>query len=280
MRHVVGSLGLSRQRACRLVALRRATLYYRSRKRDDSELRKRILELAEERKRFGQYRIYVMLRREGWKDNHKRVARVYREEGLQVRKRRRKKLAAAVRVPMAAPSQASQRWSMDFVMDALQHGRRIRILTIVDDFTRECLATEVDTSIGGVRVTQVLDQLVAFHGKPEGITVDNGPEFAGRALDGWAYNRKIKLNFIRPGKPVENAYIESFNGRLRDECLNVNDFISLRDARNTIGDWKEDYNVNRPHGSLGFQTPREFAQTQSKKLETQDLEALRLEAVR
>jgi putative transposase len=280
VRHVVGRLGLSKQRACRLVSLRRATLYYRSRQRDDSALRKRILELAELRRRFGQHRIWVLLRREGWKDNHKRVSRVYREEGLQVRKRRRKKRAAAVRVPLPAPSRPNERWSMDFVMDALQHGRRIRILTIVDDFTRECLATEVDTSIGGVRVTQVLDRLVAFYGKPDGVMVDNGPEFAGRALDAWAYGQKIRLDFIRPGKPVENAYIESFNGRLRDECLNVNEFISLRDAQNTIGDWKEDYNDERPHGSLGDLTPREFARSAIKKLETQDSEKLRLEAVR
>jgi putative transposase len=173
---------------------------------------------------------------------------------------------------MVAPLRPNQRWSMDFVSEVLLTGRRIRVLTVVDDFTRECLATEVDTSLGGVRVARVLDRLVEFRGKPEGVRVDNGPEFAGRALDAWAYGRGIKLDFIRPGKPVENAYIESFNGRLRDECLNANEFISLDDAKKGIEHWRIDYNDRRPHGSLGHMTPSEFAACAIKKLQQESPE--------
>jgi putative transposase len=252
------------------VALRQSSYYYRPRKRDDEALRRRILEVAQERKRFGQYRVYVMLRREGWMVNHKRVARIYREERLQVRRRRRKKMTAVARVPLAAPSRPNERWSMDFLMDVLWGGRRIRILAVVDDFTRECLAVEVDTGMGGVYVARVLDRLLELRGRPSGITVDNGPEFAGRALDSWAYRNKVRLDFIRPGKPVENAYIESFNGRLRDECLNVNEFTSLPEARQIIHAWREDYNGKRPHGSLGHLTPIEFAIKEAEKLQQQN----------
>jgi putative transposase len=265
--HVVGRLGLSKQRACHLTDLQVSSYYYKSRKQDDGPLRRRILQLAEERRRFGQYRIYILLRREGWKVNHKRVARLYREEGLQVRRRKRKKRAAVVRVPLPAPARPNERWSMDFLMDVLSGGRRIRVLAIVDDYTRECLAVETDTSLGGARVVRVLERLAEFRGKPEGIKVDNGPEFSGRVLDAWAYQNKIRLDFIRPGKPVENAYIESFNGRLRDECLNTNEFVSLREAQDLIEAWKDDYNEKRPHGSLGHLTPREFAKQEAEKLQ-------------
>lgn len=265
--HVNERLGLSKRQACRITDLAPSSYYYRPTRRDDGLLRKRILELAEERKRFGQYRVYVLLRREGWTVNHKKVARIYREEHLQVRRKRRRKMTSGVRVPLAIPNAANERWSMDFVMDATSGGRRIRVLTIVDDFTRECLAVEVDTSLGGFRVARVLDRVAEFRARPKGITVDNGPEFAGRALDAWAYRNKVRLDFIRPGKPVENAYIESFNGRLRDECLNVNEFDSLRDAQNVIEAWRDDYNGRRPHGSLGDLTPLEFAQQAEKKLQ-------------
>jgi putative transposase len=211
-----------------------------------------------------------MLRREGWRVNHKRVERIYREEGLQVRRRRRKKIAAAIRVPLPAPSRPHERWSMDFLMDVLSGGRRIRVLAIVDDYTRECLGIEVDTSLGGMRITQVLDRLVEFYGRPTGITLDNGPEFAGRVLDAWAYRHGVKLNFIRPGKPVENAYIESFNGKLRDECLNENEWGTLQEAQEKVAVWREDYNEARPHSSLGFLTPREFARQQTEKIRSQD----------
>ncbi len=175
-------------------------------------------------------------------------------------------MTSGVRVPLSAPTTADERWSMDFVMDATSHGRRVRILAIVDDYTRECLAVEVDTSISGLRVARVLDRLLMLRGKPKGITVDNGPEFAGRALDTWAYNNKVRLDFIRPGKPVENAYIESFNGRLRDECLNSHEFCSLQEARNTIEGWRQDYNEKRPHGSLNDMTPMEFAWKEMEKV--------------
>jgi putative transposase len=253
-----------------LVNLAQSSYYYRPRRRDDGTLRKRILELAEERKRFGQYRVYVMLRREGWTVNHKRVARIYREEQLQVRRKRRRKMFSGVRVPLPVPQGPNQKWSMDFVMDVTSGGRRIRVLTIVDDFTRECLAVEVDTSLSGLRVARVLDRLGEFRGRPQGITVDNGPEFAGRALDTWAYRNKVRLDFIRPGKPVENAYIESFNGRIRDECLNMNEFGSLREAQDVIEAWREDYNGHRPHGSLGQLTPTEFALQAAEKLQQND----------
>ena len=218
----------------------------------------------------------MLRRREGWKDNPKRIRRIYREEGLSLRRKNRRKRGAAVRVPMPAPSRPNQHWSMDFVAEALATGRRIRILNVVDDFTRECLAAETDTSLSGIRVARVLDRLLELRGKPEGITVDNGPEFAGRVLDEWAWRNKVKLDFIRPGKPVENAYIESFNGRMRDECLNDNVFISLTEAQSIIEGWRHDYNNDRPHGSLGSLTPFEFAQQQNEKLQQQNHERLTL----
>jgi len=208
----------------------------------------------------------VILKREGLVINHKRTERIYREESLSLRLKKRKKKVAMVRVKLPEPEQVNQRWSMDLVSDSLVTGRRFRALTILDDFSRECLAIEVDTSIGGKRVVSVLERLAELRGLPEVITVDNGPEFAGKALDEWAYNRGVKLNFIRPGKPVENAYIESFNGKLRDECLNQNWFISLRDARETIEAWRLDYNEFRPHSSLGDLTPLEYVSKTEKIL--------------
>lgn len=177
-----------------------------------------------------------------------------------VQRRKRKRMCGAGRVPMSLACQRNQRWSMDFVADSLANGRRIRVLTVVDDFTRECLATEVDTSLPGVRVARVLDRLGAQRGLPETITVDNGPEFAGRALDAWAYQHQVQLHFIQPGKPVQNAYIESFNGKLRDECLNEHWFGSLYHAQTIVEGWRQDYNGVRPHSTLGNLTPDQFAQ--------------------
>jgi putative transposase len=222
-------------------------------------LRQRIRELAALRKRFGSPRLHVMLKREGLVINHKRTERIYREEGLSLRRKRRRKGAAGVRVTMPAPLRTNERWSMDFVSDSVVTGRRFRALAIVDDFSRECPAIEVDTSLGGVRVVGVLDRLSETRGLPEVITMDNGPEFVGKALDEWAYRRGVKLNFIRPGKPIENAYAESFNGRFRDECLNTNWFMSIRHARDIIESWRQDYNEVRPHSSLGNRTPKEYA---------------------
>lgn len=272
MKYVVGHLGLSQRKACELVGLWQSSYYYRGHKQDDSKIRRRILTLADQRRRFGQDRIYVMLRREGWQINHKRVERIYREEHLSLRRKNRKKRGSAVRVPLPVPDRPNQVWSMDFISEALVTGRRLRILTIVDDFTRECLRVEVDSAMGGTGVARVLDELIEFRGKPEGIRMDNGPEFAGRALDEWAYRNKVRLDFIRPGKPVENAYVESFNGRLRDECLNEHVFVSLQEAKRIVEDWQEDYNKQRPHGSLGGLTPEEFALQAVEKLQRESPE--------
>lgn len=198
--------------------------------------------------------------------NHKRTERIYREEGLLLRKRKRKKMAAQTRIVLPAPTGPNERWSMDFVTDSIVTGRRFRALVIVDDYSRECPAIEVDTSLGGIRVVYVLERLAETRGLPQVITVDNGPEFASRVLDEWAYRHGVKLNFIRPGKPVENAYAESFIGRLRDECLNENWFITLKNARETIEVWRVDYNERRPHTSLGGLTPREFIENNEKIL--------------
>lgn len=200
-----------------------------------------------------------MLEREGISLNHKRLHRLYREEGLILRKKRRQRASTATRVPLVSPKRAGERYSMDFMSDSLATGRSFRTLNIVDDYTRECLAIEVDMSLPGERVTRVLDRLVEGGRKPEIIVLDNGPEFAGRVLDTWAVGNKVQLRFIDPGKPIQNAYIESFNARLRDECLNQHWFISLEEARAVIEDWREDYNRERPHSSLDNQTPEEFS---------------------
>ena len=207
-----------------------------------------------------------MLKREGLVVNHKRTERIYREEGLVLRRKRRRKGAAGARVIIPAPEQPNQKWSMDFVTDSTVTGRRFRALTIVDDYSRECPSIEVDTSLGGARVVGVLERLAEIRGLPEVITVDNGPEFAGKALDEWAYRRGIKLNFIRPGKPVENAFAESFNGRLRDECLNTNWFMSIKHAREVIESWRQDYNEVRPHSSLNGKSPKEYAEAAAAEL--------------
>ena len=254
----VEELGLTQRRACRLVGISRSVARYRRRCVDPPGLRERLRALAAERRRFGYRRLWVLLRREDFLVNHKRVYRMYREEGLMVQRRRRKRMCGATRVARSTPDRGNQRWSMDFVADSLANGRRIRVLTVVDDFTRECLAMEVDTSLPGLRVARVLDQLAVLRGLPEEITVDNGPEFSGRVLDAWAYRHQVQLHFIEPGKPVQNAYIESFNGKLRDECLNEHWFSTLTHARTTVEAWRDDYNGVRPHSALGNLTPDQF----------------------
>jgi putative transposase len=234
--------------------------------RSDNELREKIRELALKRRRFGCPRIHLLLRREGLVVNHKRTERIYREEGLSLRRRKRKKTAAQVRVILPVPLKPNERWSMDFVTDSIVTGRRFRALVIVDDYSRECPSIEVDTSLGGRRVVAVLDRLGEMRGLPEVITIDNGPEFASKALDEWACRRGVRLNFIRPGKPIENAFAESFIGRFRDECLNENWFISLNNARELIEKWRIDYNEGRPHTSLGGLTPREYVENSGKTL--------------
>jgi putative transposase len=232
----------------------------------DDEIREKIIEIAHQRRRFGCPRIHLMLRRKGLLINHKRTERIYREEGLSLRKRKRRKTAAQTRIILPAPQRPNERWSMDFVADSIVSGRRFRALVIVDDYTRECPAIEVNTSLGGTRVVQVLERLYETRGLPEVITTDNGPEFTGKALDEWSYRRGVKLNFIRPGKPIENAYAESFIGKLRDECLNENWFISLKHARDIIQGWRIDYNEGRPHTSLRGLTPREYIENHGKIL--------------
>ena len=240
--------------------LSRTACGYQPHRADDAVLRHRLRELAGQRKRFGSPRLHIMLKREKLVINHKRTERIYREEGLALRRKRRRKGAAGVRVVMPPPERANQKWSMDFVTDSVVTGRRFRALAIVDDYSRECPAIEVDTSLGGTRVVSVLERLAEARGLPEVITMDNGPEFVGRALDEWAYRKGVKLNFIRPGKPIENAFAESFNGRLRDECLNTNWFMSVKHAREVIEDWRKDYNAVRPHSALGGMAPQEYAE--------------------
>ena len=221
----------------------------------------RIRELAGSRVRYGYRRLTVLLRREGWVVNTKRVYRLYREEGLQVRTKKRTKRAAHTRVPLPEPSRPNQRWSMDFVSDRSTDGRWFRILTVVDQYTRECLCVYADRSQTGEKVVEHMKRLAAVRGVPESITTDNGSEFAGQAMDVWAHQAGVKLDFIRPGRPVQNGYIESFNGRLRDECLNTEVFLNLTDAREKLECWRRDYNQTRPHSALADRTPEEFAQT-------------------
>jgi putative transposase len=251
---------LSERRACQLVNVSTLVYRYQPKLGNDDVLRHRLRELAEQRKRFGSPRLHIMLKREGLVINHKRTERIYREEGLALRRKRRRKGATGARAIFPLPQRTNERWSMDFVTDSFITGGRFRTLAIVDDYSRECPAIEVDTSLGGRRVVGVLERLSEIRGLPEVITIDNGPEFAGRALDEWAYRRDVKLNFIRPGKPVENAFAESFIGRLRDECLNTNWFFSLKHARDLIEYWRQDYNEVRPHSSLKGATPKEYAE--------------------
>ncbi|MFC2058404.1 IS3 family transposase [Chloroflexota bacterium] len=258
--HARQSLGLSERKACLLVNISASVYRYRPKKYDDITLRQRLRELAGQRKRFGSPRLHILLKRESLVINHKRTERIYREEGLALRRKRRRKGAAGLRVVIPSPQRPNQHWSMDFVTDSIVTGRRFRALAIIDDYSRECPAIEVDTSLGGSRVVNVLERLAETRGLPEVITTDNGPEFIGRALDEWAYRKGVKLNFIRPGKPIENAFAESFNGRLRDECLNTNWFMNLKHAREVIEDWRIDYNEVRPHSSLKGKTPMEYAE--------------------
>jgi putative transposase len=253
-------------RACGLVGISRSLYGYRSRRAGTESLRARIAALAGEKRRYGYRRIHVLLRREGWAVNRKRTYRLYREAGLAVRRRKRKRIGLFERKPLPKPMTVNRSWSMDFVADGLIGGRKLRCLTIVDDYSRECLALEVDTSINGRRVAAVLDRIGDVRGLPLSITVDHGPEFEGQVLDAWAYERGVRLSFIRPGKPVENAYIESFNGRFRDECLNEHWFMTMAHARGVIEAWRVEYNTERPHSSLGNQTPEQFANKTSELL--------------
>ena len=259
MDYIKDSYDLSVERACRLTDLNKSSYYYQSRKRPDAELKAKLREKAHERRRWGYRRLKVLLEREGMDDNHKRVFRVYQEAGLQVKKRKRRKQRPQRGEKPLAPESSNQRWSLDFVHDSTAGGQKLRLLTIVDDHTRECLWIEVDSSLSGQRVTRVLDQCIELYGRPKSVLTDNGPEFSGLHMDRWAYEQDIKHTFIQPGKPSQNGYIESFNGKLRDECLNENWFTHVGDAREKIEAWRVDYNEERPHSSLNNLTPAEYA---------------------
>lgn len=251
-------MGISERKATKELGICRSTHRHKSRRRDETEIRKKIVDLANARRRFGYRRITWLLQRAGEHINKKRVYRIYCEENLQVRKRRKKKVRL-FRKPLEPARRPNQRWSMDFVSDSLSIGRRFRTLNVVDEFTRECLAIEVDFSLPGKRVARVLNRLIWLHGKPERIVLDNGPEFTGGAMLEWSTDTGVFLDFIQPGKPMENAICESFNGRFRDECLNESWFTGIDQARSIIEEWRDDYNRLRPHGSLGALTPKEVA---------------------
>lgn len=258
VRLLQSALGVSERRACRIVGAHPRTMRYKS-KKQDAELVERIKAIALERPRFGYQRITVLLRREGLRVNHKRVYRLYRQENLAVRRRKRRRYTAMPRVLPDAPTRPNERWSMDFVCDSLADGRAFRVFNVVDDYTRECLASIVDLSLPGSRVARELEAIVGLRGSPRALLCDNGPEFTSKALDQWAYAHGIAIDFIKPGKPTQNAHCESFNGRMRDECLNQHWFRSLDEARQLIAAWRDDYNDLRPHGSLGDKTPSEYA---------------------
>lgn len=260
--------GLSERRACGLVRLGRSTYRYQIRRAPQDALRTRLREFAAVRLRWGYRRLYVLLRREGHQVNHKRVYRLYREEGLAVRRRPRKR-AAQSRVPVVAPQRSNEGWGADFMHDALISGRRFRCLNVVDAFNREGLASEVDTSLPAARVVQVLDEIALERGYPKRMTIDNGPEFRSQALDAWAYAHGVELVFIEAGKPAQNAVVESFNGRMRDECLNLHWFRTIEEARATVTAYRDDYNTVRPHSALGYRTPVEFREALSEKISRQ-----------
>jgi len=260
---------LSERQACIIVGLCRSSYRYEAKPKNDTEIRDRLRELAEQRHRFGAPRLHILLRREGYLINHKRTERLYREEGLSLRLKKRKKRQSHLRIMLDRPERINQHWSMDFVSDNLFDGRRFRVLTVVDNFSRECPVMEADHSLTGQRVARVLDRIALVRGLPQVITVDNGPEFISKALDLWAVENKVRLRFIAPGKPVQNAFIESFNGRLRDECLNEHVFVNVHNAQQVIESWRQDYNTNRPHSSLKDMTPEEFSAEFFRKQQTE-----------
>jgi putative transposase len=250
---------VSQRRACRVIGVERTSIRYLRRRGDDRAVRARLRELARIRRRFGWRRLHVLLSREGVQVNHKKLRRLYGEERLQVRRRSGRKRALGTRAPMALPQGPNQRWSLDFVSDMLIDGRRFRILAVVDDFTRECLCLVADTSLPGLRVVRELDLLVARHGRPLCCVSDNGTELTSMAILRWSQTTAVEWHYIAPGKPTQNAFIESFNGRLRDELLNETLFVTLPQARVALEQWRRDYNTQRPHSALGNLTPAAYA---------------------
>lgn len=252
---------VSERRACRTLGVDRSSHRYRSRRPADGELRSRLRALAHERRRFGYRRLFILLRRDGEASGKNRIYRLYREEGLSVRKRKGRRRATGTRAPIPVIARANARWSLDFVHDQMANGRRFRILNIVDDVTRECLASVADTSISGLRVVRELGAVMERRGRPGMIVSDNGTEFTSNAVLSWASSMRIDWHYIAPGKPIQNAFAESFNGRMRDELLNESLFFGLNHARGEIAAWIDDYNTERPHSALDYSTPAAFAAT-------------------
>ena len=261
MAHLCQEYEVSQRRACSVIGADRTSIRYRSSRPDDGAIRTRLRELASVRRRFGYRRLRVMLGREGIHMNHKKFRRLYAEERLQVRRRGGRKRALGTRAPMVLPQGPNQRWSLDFLSDTLTDGRRFRILAVVDDFTRESLCLVADTSLSGARVARELDTVIAHRGKPLSLVSDNGTELTSMAILRWSQEAGVEWHYIAPGKPTQNAFIESFNGRLRDELLNEVLFTSLPHARAELAAWQADYNTQRPHSQLGWLTPEEFAVT-------------------
>ena len=250
---------VSQRRACSVLGVDRSSVRYRSVRPDDADLRKAMRDVAGERRRFGYRRVHLMLERQGWHVNQKKIRRIYREERLQVKRRGGRKRALGTRRPMLVPNRPNERWSLDFVSNAFTDGRRFRVLAIVDDFSRECLGLVADTSLSGLRVTRELSAIMMRRGRPKTIASDNGTELTSMAVLRWCQDTDVGWHYIAPGKPTQNAFVERFIGSLRDELLNETLFTTLADAKAHIAAWKEDYNRNRPHSSLGNLTPDEFA---------------------
>jgi transposase InsO family protein len=257
--HLQAVMGLSERRACRIVDADRTMIRYQSRRAPDTALRTQLRDLANERKRFGYRRLFVLLRQSGERSGINRIYRLYREEGLTVRKRRARRRAVGTRAPILVAAQPNARWSVDFVHDQLACGRRFRILNIVDDVTKQCLGAVPDTSISGRRVARELTAIIERHGKPGVIVSDHGTEFTSNAMLAWCRDMAVEWHFIAPGKPMQNGFAESFNGRMRDELLNETLFLDLDDARTKIAAWVADYNLERPHSALAYLTPAAYA---------------------
>jgi len=263
----VEQFGMTERRACKLVNLDRSSYRYEPRRDHNAQLREGLVSLARQKPRYGYRRLHALLTRRGYSCSPQRLYRLYKQEGLAVRRLRRKRLARPA-APSSHLHRANQEWALDFVSDALATGRGVRVLAIVDAFTRECLTLEVDTSLSAQRVTRSLEKIVEGRGIPQSIRCDNGPELTSRHFLGWCEERKIQIIHIQPGKPTQNGHVESFNGRMRDECLNATWFRNLTDARYKITRWRDEYNSERPHSSLGYRTPNEFAEVLKSSMTT------------
>ncbi len=276
MKHAIACHELSERHACALIGMDRSSYRYRSRVGDDADVRHRLRELACERLRFGYRRLHILMGREGFEMNHKKLYRIYRDEGLAVRKRQRRRRITGTRRPLLVPRGLNQRWSLDFVSDAFTDGRRFRILVVVDDFSRECLTLVPDTSISGARMARELDTVCRWRKRPAMIVSDNGTEMTSRAILQWSGDSDVEWHYIAPGKPQQNAFAESFIGRLRDECLNETLFANLAHARAVLSAWRIDYNTTRPHSSLDGMAPSQYA-TQARMTDArwpEDLQAI------